>query len=575
MIGTPSYKAAGCGCGGTLSAAPCGCGGAQCDSCQGHGIARPSFFAGQLLTEDDLQLLADYVGHKNRLHNRHLFGAGVVCGLEVTCHPCGEGRVIVHPGYALDCCGNDLTLACAQTLDINAMIRDLRRDQLGGFDCGDPCADPDTRAGLVSTDAAEAPEQGAAAGAKKELRYCLYVRYCEQASDPVMPYSTGEDCGRAECVPTRVREGVKFELRCRPRGDAANPMLGRLCACLGDLNRLPAVFDALKRLQSVRRLVTKEQEPQRLSEGYRDYLAQTGAVAADYTSAFQLVREWLIERLGNAPFITDCTLRRKVYALEPPAPGGRQGEYETQTFTVSVQTLTEYFVSFVRDCVCRALNPACLPCDETGVLLACLDVADCEVVKVCNMERTFVMSPAAVRYWLPPLQLLGNLLERLCCDPLEALLTDRTDDTLDFDIGRLDILPLLKGEIMRILEDSLCLTRKGQPGHLRTYLDDAFAARKDRAAAAAAAPTVEKARETADAATKERATVEETRVAESPAIAKASVKAPTSTKTTTRKTRARTAAAPPAEPQPTAAPKNGATLTNSAEVAAAPKGDEK
>src|SRR5882762_441090 len=146
MIANPSYKATGCGCGssGSSSVAPCGCGGADCAACQGQGIARPRFFAGQLLTEDDLQLLTEYVGQKDRLHNRHLFGAGVVCGLEVTCHPCGEGRVIVHPGYALDCCGNDLTLACARPLDINGMIRDLRRDQLGGYDCGDPCPEPGT-----------------------------------------------------------------------------------------------------------------------------------------------------------------------------------------------------------------------------------------------------------------------------------------------------------------------------------------------------------------------------------------------------------------------------------------------
>jgi hypothetical protein len=102
-----------------------------------QGIVRPRFFAGQLLTEDDLQLLSDYVGQKNRLHNRHLFGAGVVCGLEVTCDPCGDGRVIVQPGYALDCCGNDLTLSCPQVVDLNALVRKLRKD-----DCVDPCPEP-------------------------------------------------------------------------------------------------------------------------------------------------------------------------------------------------------------------------------------------------------------------------------------------------------------------------------------------------------------------------------------------------------------------------------------------------
>jgi hypothetical protein len=72
-------KSSGCGCGGSGSPAPapCKCGGAECSLCQDQGYVRPRFFAGQLLTEDDLQQLDDYVVSKNRLHMRHLFGAGV------------------------------------------------------------------------------------------------------------------------------------------------------------------------------------------------------------------------------------------------------------------------------------------------------------------------------------------------------------------------------------------------------------------------------------------------------------------------------------------------------------------
>ena len=62
---------------------------------------RPRFFAGQLLTEDDLDLLGEYVVGKNRLHNRALWGPGVVCGLDVHCDPCGRGNLIVSPGYAI------------------------------------------------------------------------------------------------------------------------------------------------------------------------------------------------------------------------------------------------------------------------------------------------------------------------------------------------------------------------------------------------------------------------------------------------------------------------------------------
>src|SRR5213082_3499996 len=73
------------------------CGGLQC-------LCRPRFFPGQLLTDEDLNRLDHYIVAKNRLHNRHVFGSGVVCGLEVvcsTCDPASDGTVVVKPGYAL------------------------------------------------------------------------------------------------------------------------------------------------------------------------------------------------------------------------------------------------------------------------------------------------------------------------------------------------------------------------------------------------------------------------------------------------------------------------------------------
>src|SRR5687768_5051432 len=125
-----SSKSGGCGCASVEQAALCSCGGVGCAICRNQGFVRPRFFAGQLLTEEDLQKLIDYVGAKNRLHNQRLWGDGVVCGLEVACHPCGGGTVVVNPGYALDCCGNDLVLECPQILDVNAMVRDLKRNLL-------------------------------------------------------------------------------------------------------------------------------------------------------------------------------------------------------------------------------------------------------------------------------------------------------------------------------------------------------------------------------------------------------------------------------------------------------------
>lgn len=535
-------KSTGCGCGGSSSASLCNCGGTGCASCQGQGITRPRFFAGQLLTEDDLQLLTNYVGYKNRLHNRHLFGAGVVCGLEVDCHPCGEGQVIVHPGYALDCCGNDLTLDCATTLNINTMIRDLRRDQLGALECEDPCPDPSkVKANAEANANAGNRSGGNQAGVNPEkpkqapLKYCLYIRYCEQQSDPVMPYSTGEDCGRQSCEATRVREGVKFELRCMPTNDSPHPLIRRLCECLGDLNKLQRVIKAAQQLSRATDLASntlftdskvftdeeasllgqktnnlssalsgpaggaaaraeaeparaerfvispellqsagqvalgvnrfeglkpEEQTRVRATEGFRENLhaaqesiERVRSVALGNTkSVFMLVRDWLVERLNNTPYLSDCTLRQRVFGMVLPEFGRQVGEAGARLLIDANRPLLEAFISYLRDCASRVLNPACEPCDDTGVLLACFEVKECAVVRICNLERTYVLSPVAVRYWMPPLRLIGNLIERLCCDPFDSLLST-VQGTLE---RRPNFEKLLEEEVTRILKDSLC-----------------------------------------------------------------------------------------------------------------------
>ena len=140
-----------------------------------------------LLAEDDLQAISDYMLAKRRLTNRSVFGAGVVCGLEVGCDRCESGSVAVSPGYALDCCGNDIVVDCPEEVDVIALVRDLRDRQ--GVDCGEPCE--------------KQPRQ----------EYVLNIVYAEQPTDPVAPYAV-DDCAVGECEFSRVREGYRFELSC-------------------------------------------------------------------------------------------------------------------------------------------------------------------------------------------------------------------------------------------------------------------------------------------------------------------------------------------------------------------------
>jgi hypothetical protein len=184
----------------------CGCGGAATQVA--GAFVRPRFFAGQLLTEDDLSLLTDYVAGKSRLHNRTVSGPGVVCGLEVSCDPCGGGTVIVRPGHAFDSAGNDIVLSCKEKVDVQALVRELRVSGMG-VDCGDPCDDD-------------------------QRHYGLFARYEETAVDPVAPYATEEPCPTPGCVPSRVQEGFRFVVKCDTTDDHRYNPATKLLASIGD-----------------------------------------------------------------------------------------------------------------------------------------------------------------------------------------------------------------------------------------------------------------------------------------------------------------------------------------------------
>jgi hypothetical protein len=516
----------GCGCGGSGGCsggggAGCGCGGACGSGAAPANLAatafvRPRFFAGQLLTEDDLSALTAYTTAKDRLHNRYLFGAGVVCGLWVSCDPCGGGTVTVQPGYALDCCGNDLMLPCAATLDVNAMIRDLRARQLGK-DCGDPCAGQGT------------PSSGHQ-NATPTRRYCLYARYGEQPTDPVAPYATGEPCGQVACEPTRIREGTSFVLRCPVEAPPPDDLWCRIRACLPsrDILRVEArlkeysgpmiaaaagaehpppfgpedaegltkvregltkvrvglaeagagageeqirsatehvrklaaliarydlardraqytdIADARNDLRQAAEALTRgaaaarcdpldqpavnallEQAAQ-LADPYvtlpRVRLAMLAqgrpfddAVLAALTSHAAAVLEWLLDRLDNDPTLADCELRSRAKALSLTAAAESE-THRIRSLGRAGSELAELVAGVVTDCICGAFDPPCAPCEDTDVLLACLEVRDCTVVRICNAERDYVISGSALRYWLPT-GLLHERLEFLCCRP--------------------------------------------------------------------------------------------------------------------------------------------------------------
>jgi hypothetical protein len=79
-------------------------------------LTRPHFFAGKLLTAEDLTQEQTYFLDKSKRHNRSLHGFGIVFGLSVTTD---AGNVNIRAGMALDCDGNEIVICSDQALPIS------------------------------------------------------------------------------------------------------------------------------------------------------------------------------------------------------------------------------------------------------------------------------------------------------------------------------------------------------------------------------------------------------------------------------------------------------------------------
>lgn len=74
-------------------------------------VKRPNYFTGQMLSADDFTAEQEYHRRKQRLHNLHCHGFGVVQGLEVsTVKKNSDWTIVIEPGFAIDSLGNEIQL---------------------------------------------------------------------------------------------------------------------------------------------------------------------------------------------------------------------------------------------------------------------------------------------------------------------------------------------------------------------------------------------------------------------------------------------------------------------------------
>jgi hypothetical protein len=78
-------------------------------------VERTNYFMGQLLVVTDFEREQQYLLNRLRSHNRFAHGWGVLKGLQVLID---RSEVVVKPGIAIDCEGNEIQLHAEQRLPL-------------------------------------------------------------------------------------------------------------------------------------------------------------------------------------------------------------------------------------------------------------------------------------------------------------------------------------------------------------------------------------------------------------------------------------------------------------------------
>ncbi len=438
------------------------CGGLEC-------LCRPRFFAGQLLTEDDLNRLDNYIVAKNRLHNRYLVGWGVACGLEVVCNVCGpdqtSGGVLVKPGYALSPCGNDIVVCKPEPVDVCALVNACRPAQ--DSDCSDMFASPEASAASGKADpnniAGATIAKGACDGGTED--WILAVCYNEKPARGLTALLRANthraggcsSCGSSggySCNGGSGSGGCGCGSKSGSGGSKAGAKGG--CGCgstvaapnANSASALPDQCEPTMTCEGYRFVVYKAPKPTYTTRHYGDaakrflccilpLFEELGAPPKGDQASQQQAIDWVYTlRDAIRDFIVnegfyDCQIAARFTMISIPSAGSTAAPKDLYAgLTESAYGYVSIGLLALQKCLCAALLP---PCPDTSQLdcvpLATLSVArggKCRVLKVCNLAaRKFLVTIPNITYWLSFFNIFDTgkngvnsfraLLEKLCC----------------------------------------------------------------------------------------------------------------------------------------------------------------
>jgi hypothetical protein len=405
------------------------CGALEC-------LCRPRFFAGQLLSEQDLNRLDSYIRNKHRLHNLNLHGWGVVNGLLVLCDPCGE--VKVTQGYAVDPCGGDIVVCETTGVAICDLIRQCKQNERP-VNCSPFQKPPNSRCDdveeewILTIQYQEWPSRGVTALRGNHCSIAKAQTACSCGSSTVdgcRCASTGNKtasasqgaasaCNQtktnrgasAECEPTVICEGYRFGVYRKPVKDDPKADDDDVLVSLSG-----SFWDAFK--CCVEPLMASI--PPTPDFNKNDNVQQLAAQYVRWCCQFRdnLINYFLTH--NN----TSCEIIDFLRAIV--CPNINNPDNFQQDLLRSILQLLVAWAEGVKNCFCLALLPPVpqATCD-TRVPLASVRIRtrDCKVLSICNWttERKMMLTWPALVHWLsivPVGEFLRELIDALCCRSL-------------------------------------------------------------------------------------------------------------------------------------------------------------
>ena len=409
------------------------CGAVEC-------LCRPRFFAGQLLSEQDLNRLDQYIKNKNRLHNRNLHGWGVVNGLKVLCDPCGS--VKVTEGYAVDPCGDDIVVCDPSSVDICALIQKCKHTVKAN--CVPPtknrnsaCEDVEEE-WVLTIQYQEWPSRGVTAlrGSTCRSGSCSGSSCscggsgssCGCGASAKTSCSCGTSSGGSgksnrasppECEPTIVCEGFSFDVYKKPVVDPKQD---------DDKSVFNLGGSFAEEFNCCAQALIKTVPPS--PDLQTDDLYQYAAAVSKWCCSW---KKNLVDYFLSHPN-TSCEVIEFLQAVECPSLL-KPGSFSTD-FMVSFLSLLAAWAEGLKVCLCLALLPPTpdSTCDKR-VPLATVRVRsrDCKVLSICNwtMERKIMVTWPAMGHWLGIFSIgefFHQLLDTLCCRSLLGIFEGILDD---------------------------------------------------------------------------------------------------------------------------------------------------